>query len=235
MSKAKKLCKLFFCCFYISAFTFGGGFVIIPLMRKKFVNDLNWLQEQEMLDLTAIAQSSPGAIAVNAAILLGYKVGGVLGTIVAVLATILPPILIISVISAIYSSFRDNTVVAVVLKGMQAGVAAVVCEVSFSMAVDVGKHKNVFLIFVMLLAFILTFVFKVNVIFIVLGGILLAIFVYLLSRRKKKKSDEKVLQEGGISEQEDGNTQDCNLKSLPCAKEEDNVDKDIVQRDKEEE
>ena len=68
--------KLFCSTFYLSAFTFGGGYVIIPLMRKKFVEQYHWIEEEEMLDLTAIAQSSPGAIAVNASILIGYRLAG---------------------------------------------------------------------------------------------------------------------------------------------------------------
>lgn len=68
--------ELFFSTFKLSACTFGGGFVIIPLMRKKFVEELGWIEEDEMMDLTAIAQSSPGAIAVNASILVGYHVAG---------------------------------------------------------------------------------------------------------------------------------------------------------------
>ena len=74
MSKGKKLLKLFLSNLYISAFTFGGGFVIITFMKRKFVDELNWIDEDEMLDLTAMAQSSPGAIAVNAAILVGWRV-----------------------------------------------------------------------------------------------------------------------------------------------------------------
>ena len=66
--------KLFISTFYLSAFTFGGGYVIVPLMKKKFVDDLNYIEEEEMLNLVAIAQSSPGPVAVNASILLGYKV-----------------------------------------------------------------------------------------------------------------------------------------------------------------
>ena len=67
-------CKLFTSTFYLSAFTFGGGYVIIPLMKKKFADDLHWIEEKEMLDLTAIAQSAPEPIAVNAAILIGYRI-----------------------------------------------------------------------------------------------------------------------------------------------------------------
>ena len=91
--------KLFISTFYLSAFTFGGGYVIIPLMKKKFVDDLQWIEDDEMLNLTAIAQSSPGAVAVNAAILLGYRVAGILGALVTILGTILPPIITLTIIS----------------------------------------------------------------------------------------------------------------------------------------
>ena len=88
----KKLWRLFTSTFTLSAFTFGGGYVIIPLMRKKFVEQLHWLEEEEMLDLTAIAQATPGALAVNAAILIGYRVAGIIGALVTVLGTVLPPL-----------------------------------------------------------------------------------------------------------------------------------------------
>ena len=83
MRKGQRLWTLFSSMLYISAFTFGGGFVIVSLMQKKFVDQLHWLEEEEMLDMTALAQASPGAIAVNAAILVGRKVAGGAGMAVA--------------------------------------------------------------------------------------------------------------------------------------------------------
>ena len=79
--------KLFTSTFYLSAFTFGGGYVIIPLMRKKFVEQFHWIEETEMLDLTAIAQSAPGPIAVNASSLIGYRLAGFAGAMVSTLGT----------------------------------------------------------------------------------------------------------------------------------------------------
>ena len=94
--EGKKILRtLFWTDFYISAFTFGGGFVIITLMKKKFVNELHWIDEKEMLDFAAMAQSSPGAIAVNAAILVGWKLKKLSGMAAAVLGAILPPMLIL--------------------------------------------------------------------------------------------------------------------------------------------
>ena len=78
-NKKEVLKKLFFSTLYLSAFTFGGGYVIVTLMKQKFVDELHWIEEEEMLDLIAIAQSSPGAIAVNGAIVVGYKLAGMIG------------------------------------------------------------------------------------------------------------------------------------------------------------
>ena len=123
-SKRNVLIKLFLSTFYLSAFTFGGGYVIVTLMKKKFVDEYHWIEEEEMLDLVAIAQSAPGAIAVNGAIVVGYKLAGIIGTIVAIIATILPPFIVITIISFFYEVFRDNRIVSLVLEGMQVGMAA---------------------------------------------------------------------------------------------------------------
>lgn len=166
--KRKKYLKLFLSTFKLSACTFGGGFVIIPLMRKKFVRELHWIEEQEMMDLTAIAQSSPGAIAVNASILVGYHVAGVPGALIAVLGTVLPPLTIISVISLFYKAFRDNAIVNMAMTGMLAGVAAVVCDVVITMGKSVFKEKRVFPAVVMLGSFAAVRFFSVNIILIIL-------------------------------------------------------------------
>lgn len=168
--------KLFLSMFYLSSFTFGGGYVIISLMKKKFVDQLGWMTDEEMLNFTAMAQSSPGAVAVNASILVGYRVAGVPGALVSVLGTSLPPLIILSVISLFYTAFRDNAVVSAVLKGMQAGVAAVIMDVVVSMGSDVVKSRSVLSILIMICAFLATYVWGINVIWIilvcgVLGGI----------------------------------------------------------------
>lgn len=146
--------KLFVSTLKLSACTFGGGFVIVPLMRKKFVEELGWIDEQEMLDLTAIAQSSPGAIAVNAAILVGYRVAGVRGALTTVVGTILPPLAIISVISLFYQQFRDNVIVSMAMAGMLAGVAAVLADVVISMAQKIFRGKKIVPILTMIGAFV---------------------------------------------------------------------------------
>ena len=157
IGKGKLLAKLFFSMLYISSFTFGGGFVIVTFMKKKFVDELRWIDEQEMLDMTALAQSSPGAIAVNAAILVGWKVAGFAGMIAAVLGTILPPLIILSVISFFYAAFAENRIVALLLKGMQAGVAAVILDVSVSLGKNVLKTKDWIHPVILIAAFIAAF------------------------------------------------------------------------------
>ena len=104
----RKLGTLFKTVFILSACTFGGGFVIVSLMKKKFVEELKWLDEDEMLDVTAITQSAPGPLPVNASVIIGYRIAGVLGSLTAVLGTILPPMIIISIISEFYEQFRSQ-------------------------------------------------------------------------------------------------------------------------------
>ncbi len=160
--------KLFISTFELSACTFGGGFVIIPLMRKKFVDELHWIEEQEMLDLTAIAQSSPGAIAVNASILVGYRVGGALGALTTVLGTVLPPLVIISLISLCYTAVRDSAVVSMVMAGMLAGVGAVICDVVLNMLKSLVETKRVLPLAILVLAFAAVRFWGVNIVVIIL-------------------------------------------------------------------
>lgn len=163
-----KLRKLFLSTLYLSAFTFGGGYVIVTLMRKKFVSQYHWIDEDEMLDLIAIAQSAPGAIAVNGAIVVGYKLAGMLGVLVSVIATIIPPFVIISAISVCYNAFRTNLLVSLMLEGMQAGVGAVIASVVFEMGSGIVKEKNPFSLIIMVVSFIVTYVFNVNVVYVIL-------------------------------------------------------------------
>ena len=179
---AKTLRTLLFSMLYISAFTFGGGFVIITFMKRKFVDELHWIDEQEMLDMTALAQSSPGAIAVNAAILVGWKVGGFAGMITAVLGTIIPPMAILSVISFCYAAFAANPYVAMTLKGMQAGVAAVILDVVCSLGGKVVSQKSGVHLLIMAGAFIATFFFKVNVIYIILTAVVIGVLLTVRNR-----------------------------------------------------
>lgn len=161
--------RILFCStFQLSACTVGGGFVIVPLMRKKFVDELGWIGEEEMLDLTAIAQSSPGAIAVNVAVLLGYHIAGLPGALLGVLGTVLPPMGIISLISFFYTQFRDHALVNAAMTGMMAGVAAVVLDVVITMVQGVLRQKRVLPAAVMTAAFAAVHFFDVNIISVIL-------------------------------------------------------------------
>ena len=155
-NKPHKLWVLFLTTLYISAFTFGGGFVIVTFMKHKFVDELHWINEQEMLDFTALAQSCPGAIAVNAAILVGWNVYGLAGMLVA-----------------------TNVWVAVVLKGMQAGVAAVILDAACSLGESVLKEKSSLSIFIMTAAFVCDFFLGVNVVYIILVAACIGIIQFI--------------------------------------------------------
>lgn len=182
-----QLLKLFLTTLYISAFTFGGGFVIVTFMKRKFVDELHWLDEQEMLDFTALAQASPGAIAVNASILVGWKIGGFAGMVTAVAGTILPPMVILSVISFFYAAFASNIWVAAVLKGMQAGVAAVVLSVACDLGGGLRKEKSPLPVLIFASAFILDYIFEINVIFIILAAAAIGVIRLAAAGRRGEK------------------------------------------------
>ena len=165
---ARTYLKLFLTTLGISAFTFGGGYVIIPLMRRTFVSRLRWIEESEMLDLTAIAQSSPGPIAVNAAILIGYRIGGIPGAIISCLGAVIPPLVIISVISAFYKAFRSNRYVSAAMTAMSAGVAAVVVDAVISMTRDIIRTRRILPIAMLVAAFILVALLGVNIIAVII-------------------------------------------------------------------
>ena len=172
-NKKKILLRLFLSTLYLSAFTFGGGYVIVTLMKKKFVDECHWIEENEMLDLVAIAQSSPGAIAVNGAIVVGYKLAGIAGTVTAIFGTVLPPFAIITVISQL-------------LEGMQAGVGAVIASVTLDMGTPVIKEKDTLSIAIMAGAFIAACFFEVNVIYIIITCGLIGVIRTLTSGWRTK-------------------------------------------------
>ena len=184
IKKLKLYLSLFRITFSISAFTFGGGYVVIPMMRKYFVNGLELISEQELLDMAAIAQSTPGAIAVNIAVLVGYRISGIIGAIISCIGTVLPPLLILSVISLFYKSFRDNRVISAILKGMEAGVAATIVDLVIDMGQGILKEKNLLLTLMAPIAFLASFIFNINVLVIIIFcSILCFIQTYIKSRQ----------------------------------------------------
>ena len=187
-NKKKILLRLFLSTLYLSAFTFGGGYVIVTLMKKKFVDEYHWIEENEMLDLVAIAQSSPGAIAVNGAIVVGYKLAGIAGTVTAIFGTVLPPFAIITVISVFYQAFQSNWLISQLLEGMQAGVGAVIASVTLDMGTPVIKEKDTLSIAIMAGAFIAACFFEVNVIYIIITCGLIGVIRTLTSGWRTKNS-----------------------------------------------
>ena len=173
--RLKTIFTLFRITFYISAFTFGGGYIVIPMMRKYFIDDLDLITERELMNMAAIPQSSPGAIAVNIAVLVGYRIAGIFGAVISAIGTVLPPILILSVISIFYKAFRDNHIISAILKGMEAGVAATIVDLIIDMMQGILKEENLLFTLMAPITFIASFVFNVNVLVLIISCALLAI------------------------------------------------------------
>ena len=188
-TKAHILWTLFKSMFVLSACTFGGGFVIVSLMKKKYVEELQWLEEDEMLDVTAITQSSPGPLPVNASVIIGYRMAGIVGSLTAILGTILPPMIIISIISVFYEQFRTNKYIAIALQVMRAGVAAVIFDVVINLAKNVCKTRRILYIAMMIISFIATYLLGVSAMIIILVclGIGLADLALIQIRSKRER------------------------------------------------
>jgi len=185
-TEENKLWILFKSMFVLSACTFGGGFVIVSLMKKKYVEELKWLDEDEMLDVTAITQSSPGPLPVNASVIIGYRMAGVTGSLAAIVGTILPPMVIISVISLFYEQFRTNPYIAVALQVMRAGVAAVIFDVVLNLAGNVMKTKRILYIGMMVTAFVATYFFDISAMLVILTCLGIGLADMTVTMRKKK-------------------------------------------------
>ena len=159
---------LFKSTFIISAFTVGGGFVIIPLLKAKYVDEYHWIDDKTALNMVAIAQSMPGVVAANAAIILGYRMAGVLGTIVALIATVLPCLITLTIISYCYDFFIQNQYIKMILKGMQCGATALIVNVGINLLVKQVKKMYILPILIILATFIGNAVFHLNIMALVL-------------------------------------------------------------------
>ncbi len=171
---------------FISAFTFGGGYMIVPMVRRFFVVKKQVFTEEELINMAAVAQSAPGAIAINLSALAGYKTAGLAGAFISCVAAITPPLIILAFVSACYQMFISNAVLAAVLKGMEAGVAALMIDFIADMCAMIVKQKSVFLSALVPLSFTACFVLKINVALILSVCSLLCILSVFYKKRTEK-------------------------------------------------
>lgn len=196
MNKLKSLLTLFLTMFKIGAFTFGGGFAMMVLMEHELIDKRKWIERDDFYDLVAVAESTPGPIAINAATFIGYKVAGVLGSIFATLGVALPSFIIIYVISLFFEAFLQITLVANAFKGIQACVAFLIFSAGVKMVKKLKSKPLPIILFVLTTACYLTlslFGIKFSSIFYILIGAGLSVIVYLitLAVNKMKKGENK--------------------------------------------
>ncbi len=185
MKNGKKLWKLFATFFKIGAFTFGGGYAMIPLIQKEAVEKQNWISDDDILEIVAIAESTPGPIAINAATFVGYRTCGVLGALCATLGVILPSFAIILAISYVLREFQQIKAVQYAFNGIRAGVLALLFKALFTMYKK--NTKNWVSYVVMAGAFLITAFTDVNVLFVIIGCAVFGLFSALLMDRRAQK------------------------------------------------
>lgn len=193
MSKKKMLLSLFLSFFKIGLFTFGGGYAMIALIEREFVERKKWLEHDEFLEIIAVAESTPGPIAINSATYIGYKKAGVLGSAAATIAVCIPSFVIIYTISLFFEKFLKAEIVELAFKGIGACVAYLILAAGIKMFKKLKKNPFNIVLFVLttlsLIAFTL-FSIKVSSILFILAGALIGIVVFCLSKNPKGEAEK---------------------------------------------
>ncbi len=179
----KLLWQVFATFFKIGAFTFGGGYAMIPLIQNEAVERNKWITDDDILEIIAIAESTPGPIAINSATFVGYRAAGVLGSVCATLGVVLPSFCIILALSFVLQAFQAVPAVQYAFFGIRAGVLALLCKSLWSMYQKSPKGWAAYV--VMAGAFVLTAIFDINVIFVIIGC---AVFGLITSRCLERRS-----------------------------------------------
>lgn len=178
----KKLLELFWTFFKIGAFTFGGGMAMIPLVQDEVVEKKKWLSNDEMLDMIAIAESTPGVIAVNTATYVGYNIGKFWGSLIATIGVVLPSLVMICVIAYFFDDFLNIPVVSVIFKGIRIGVSVLILNAAIKMYK--GIDKTIINYVIILIALTLSLLTSINSIFIILIGAVLGLVTQLILKKK---------------------------------------------------
>jgi chromate transporter len=182
-SKLKKISKLFFVFLRIGAFTFGGGYAMIPFIQREIVDNNHWIEEEYIVDIFAIVQSVPGVIAVNSAIFVGYRVAGLGGAIASTLGVVIPSFVIISIIALFFSKFKDLPVVADAFRGISAGVVALI--VLAVLKLSKPSIKDAYGWIISCCAFLVVTVTDISAIYVLLVAAGLGLFIRYVIRRKE--------------------------------------------------
>lgn len=184
VSKISLIRRLFWIFFKIGAFTFGGGYAMIPLIQKEVVENNKWITDDDILDIIAIAESTPGPIAINSATFVGYKIAGFWGGAAATFGVVLPSFVIILAISFILNQFQNLKAVKYAFYGIRAGVLALLIKALWSMYVKCPKGIIAYCI--MAAAFICVAVFNIGVLWVILGCAATGIISSLITERRAK-------------------------------------------------
>ncbi len=180
MDKTTTLRGLFFSMLKIGAFTFGGGYAMIPLIEDEFVSKRKYIDANEMGDILALSQSIPGAISVNSSIIIGYRKKGFVGSLAAIFGLALPSLIILTIITYLYNEFSQNPYIFAALRGIRACVVSLI----FSALIRLSKpiDKNVFTISIFFLSFIASIVFDVKTVYIILVGLIIGLLSNLFKK-----------------------------------------------------
>lgn len=185
-SLVRRLLWLFKANVIISCLAVGGGYMIIPLMKKQFIDKARAFEFDELIEMYAIAQSAPGAIAINLSAVTGYKIAGIAGAVISCIAAVLPPLIIISAAAACYTQLIRSESINAALKGMIAAIAAIIIDVVFDMGKNVVRNKEASGLFTAAAVFLAAFVFNVNAILLILVSLAVYALIFSIKARRAR-------------------------------------------------
>lgn len=174
--------QLFLILFKVNAITFGGGYTIAPVLLDEFANKRDIVDEEEMLDMIALAQSGPGSLAASVSLLIGYRLKGLWGAFVGISASLLPPLIIISIVYLFYAEFATNYWVRAALRGMGGMIGAILLFTTIDLAKVALKQHPIFSAIMMVGSFLLVFFTNINVAFIIILLALIGLIVFSLPK-----------------------------------------------------
>jgi chromate transporter len=199
MSNKASVWRIFFTMLKVGALTFGGGYAMVPLFRAEYVNRYGWITDEDMLNMIALSQSIPGAIAINCSILVGYRLRRLKGAFAAVAGSVLPSLIVLTSVTYLYEAVRDNVYVAGALRGVRAAVIALL--VSAFLGFMKPFYKDALAVAAFALAFVLSFILDINSIYLILGGLVFGVTLGMLRIPHPKKTSSRTTPpaDGGAS------------------------------------
>lgn len=185
----KKLANIYLTFLKLGSVSFGGGYAMLSLMEREIVEDKKWIDKEKIVDVFAVSESLPGAIALNSSAFVGFSIAGIPGAVCALLGNLTPSVIVMTILSAVFLQFSDNAIVNSAFNGIRPVIVGLILYAAYK----IGKIaiKDIYSILITCIALLFSLIFHNSVIFVIIGGITLGLVVYYIRMLKGKMTNHK--------------------------------------------